>query len=187
MATVPPLGTAANFAVLAGSTVTNTGATALVGDLGVSPGTAITGFPPGTVTGGTIHAGDAVAAQAEVDLTTAYNILAGQAVDQNLTGQDLGGLTLTPGVYHFSSSAQLTGTTHSRRPGRPQCGLRLPDRQHADDGHQLVRPPDQWRRRLQRILAGRKLRDARNRHRVRRKHSRAHEHHPEHRRQHRLR
>src|SRR4051794_26798356 len=57
------LGTAANFAVLGGSTVTNTGPTSIVGDLGVSPGTAVTGFPPGIVAGGTIHAGDAVASQ----------------------------------------------------------------------------------------------------------------------------
>jgi len=108
-ATAPSLGTAANFAVLAGSTVTNTGATAVGGDLGVSPGTAVTGFPPGTVSG-TIHAGDAVAAQAQHDAAVAYNSLAGQACDSNLTGQDLGGKTLIPGVYCFDSSAQLTGT-----------------------------------------------------------------------------
>ena len=104
------LGTAANFAVLAGSTVTNTGPTVLTGGLGVSPGTAVTGFPPGAVTGGTIHAADAVAAQAQTDLTTAYTTAAGLTPTADLTGQDLGGLTLTPGVYHFASSAQLTGT-----------------------------------------------------------------------------
>ncbi|MCA1647798.1 MAG: DUF3494 domain-containing protein, partial [Chloroflexi bacterium] len=109
-AVAPPLGTAASFAVLAGQTVTNTGPSAIVGDLGVSPGSAVTGFPPGTVNGGTIHAGDATAAQAQADLTTAYNNLAGQACITNLTGQDLGGLTLVPGAYCFSSSAQLTGT-----------------------------------------------------------------------------
>jgi len=106
----PPLGQAGSFAALAGSAVTNTGATAVTGDLGVSPGTAITGFPPGTVSGGTIHANDATASGAQADITTAYNSLAGQACTTNLTGTDLGGMTLTPGVYCFSTSAQLTGT-----------------------------------------------------------------------------
>jgi hypothetical protein len=111
------LGTAGNFAVLAGSTVTNTGSTVINGgDVGVSPGAAITGFA--TVDGGpgvivppyTTQAGNAVAATAENDLTTAYNAAAGLAPTQILTGTNLGGLTLTPGVYFFSSSAQLTGT-----------------------------------------------------------------------------
>jgi hypothetical protein len=109
LAIAPGLGTAASFAVLGGSTVTNTGPTIVTGNLGVSPGIAITGFPPGIVVGGTIHAGDAVGLQAQTDVTTAYNDLAGQLCNTNLTGQDLGGLTLTPGVYCFSSSAQLTG------------------------------------------------------------------------------
>jgi len=108
-ATAPSLGTAATFAILGGSTVTNTGSSVLTGDLGVSPGLAITGFPPGIVNG-TTHAGGAVALQAQSDLVTAYNDLAGQACDTDLTGQDLGGMTLTPGAYCFSSSAQLTGT-----------------------------------------------------------------------------
>ncbi len=110
---LPPtvnLGTSADFGVLGGSTVTNTGATTITRNLGVSPGSAITGFPPGIVSPGTIHAADAVALQAQNDVTTAYNGLAGLACDTDLTGQDLGGLTLTPGVYCFSSSAQLTGT-----------------------------------------------------------------------------
>lgn len=104
-----PLGEAANFAVLAGSTVTNTGPTSLFGDVGVSPGTAITGFPPGTFSG-SLHSNDATSIQAQADALSAYNILAGLAPTQILTGQDLGGLTLTPGVYFFSSTAQLTGT-----------------------------------------------------------------------------
>ena len=62
LATAPPLGTAASFAVLAASTVTNTGPTVVTGDLGVSPGSAVTGFPPGIVVDGTIQAGNAVAA-----------------------------------------------------------------------------------------------------------------------------
>jgi hypothetical protein len=108
-AVAPSLGSAQNFAVLAASTVTNTGATTVTGDLGVRPGTAVTGFPPGIVNG-TIHAADAVALQAQTDLTVAYNILAGMACSTTLTGQNLGGLTLTPGVYCFASTAQLTGT-----------------------------------------------------------------------------
>lgn len=114
------LGTAANFAVLGGSTVTNTGATVVAGDLGVSPGTAITGFPPGIVVG-TIHSADAVALQAQNDVTTAYNALAALACNTDLTGQDLGGLTLTPGVYCFSSSAQLTGTLTLDGLGNPNA------------------------------------------------------------------
>src|ERR1700680_196436 len=109
-ATNVDLGTADPFAVLAGTTVTNTGPTTVHGSLGVSPGTAVTGFPPGAVSGGTIHAADAVAMQAQSDLTTAYNVAAGESCGTNLTGQDLGGLTLTPGVYCFATSAQLTGT-----------------------------------------------------------------------------
>ena len=109
-ANAPPLGTADSFGVLAASAVSNTGASVINGDLGISPNnmSSITGFPPGSVTG-TIHAADGVAAQAQLDTTTAYNNLAGQASNADLTGQDLGGMTLTPGVYSFSSSAQLTG------------------------------------------------------------------------------
>lgn len=104
----PSLGAAQDFAVLGASTVTSAGASVITGDLGVSPGTAITGFPPATVTG-TIHAGDAVALQAQSDLTLAYDALAGAAVTVVMTGQDLGGLTLTPGVYKFAGSAPLNG------------------------------------------------------------------------------
>ncbi len=104
-----PLGTAEAFAVLGASAVTNTGPSVINGDLGVSPGTAVTGFPPGIVNG-TIYIAEAVALQAQSDLTTAYNDAAGRACDVDLTDQDLGGLTLTSGVYCFSSSAQLTGT-----------------------------------------------------------------------------
>lgn len=108
--TVPSLGSAQSFAVLAGSTTTNTGPSVVTGDLGVSPGSAVTGFPPGLVVSGTIHAADATALAAQTDVTAAYNSLASQACDSDLTGQDLGGQVLTAGVYCFSSSAGLTGT-----------------------------------------------------------------------------
>jgi hypothetical protein len=106
-ATAPSLGTAASFAILGGSAVTNTGPTVINGNLGVSPGSAVTGFPPGIVVPpGTIHAADAVAAGAQSDTTIAYNSLAGQPCNFNLTGEDLGSLTLIPGVYCFSALSE---------------------------------------------------------------------------------
>jgi len=105
----PDLGSAANFVGLASSTFTNTGSGIYVGDVGVFPGTAVIGFPPGTLRRGTIHAGDGVAKQAQIDASAAYTALAGQDCNVDLTGKDLGGMTLTPGVYCFNTSAQLTG------------------------------------------------------------------------------
>src|SRR6478672_8898990 len=111
-----------SFAVLGGSTVTNTATPTVVnGNLGVSPGSAVTGFPPGIVTGGTIHAADATAAQAQSDLAVVYTNLANTACNTDLTGQDLGGKTLTPGVYCFSTSAQLTGTLTLDGQGDPNA------------------------------------------------------------------
>jgi type VI secretion system secreted protein VgrG len=108
--TSPAFGSAQTFAVLGASAVTNTGGTAITGDLGVSsPGISPTGFPPGKVTG-TIHAGDAAAVQAHNDLTPLYNTLAAKTCNTPLTGLDLGSRILTQGVYCFTSSAQLTGT-----------------------------------------------------------------------------
>ena len=118
----PTLGTAESFRVLGASTVTNTGPTVVNGDLGVKPGTAVTGFPPGIVVPpGKIYAGVAVAQKAQSDVTTAYNALTGQACNVDLTGQDLGGLTLTPGVYCFSTSAQLTGALTLNALGDPNA------------------------------------------------------------------
>jgi hypothetical protein len=119
----PPvgLGTATSFAVLAGSTVTNTGPTTVVGDVGLSPGTAVVGFPPGLVTDGTIHAADAVALQAQNDLTTAYNDAAGRGPAVDETGTDLGNQTLQPGVYAASSSMALTGTLTLDAQGDPNA------------------------------------------------------------------
>src|SRR5437588_5499975 len=101
------LGAATTFAVLAGSTVTNTGATTVNGDLGLSPGTAVTGFPPGTVNG-TIYAGVPAAAQAQLDLTTAYNDAAGRTVGAINVAGNLGGQTLTPGLYKSTSSLEIS-------------------------------------------------------------------------------
>ncbi len=117
-----PLGTAQNFAVLGGSTVTNTGPTVLHGDLGVSPGSAITGFPPGNLIGGSTYPGDAVAMQAQADTATAYNNLAGQACTVTYgVPTDIGGLTLASGVYCFASSVQLTGTVTLNGGGDPDA------------------------------------------------------------------
>ncbi len=106
------LKTADEFGVLGSSTVTNTGSSIVTGDVGVIAGSAIVGFDipggPGTLSG-TIHSADSVAAQAQVDAGNAYTGLSNMPFTQNLTGQDLGGLTLTSGVYHFDSLAQLTG------------------------------------------------------------------------------
>lgn len=117
------LGTAGEFAVLAGTSVTNTPPSLIDGGhVGVSPGSAIIGFPAGTIMPPyTTHAADAVALQAQNDLTTAYNSAVGAAVTMDLTGQDLGGLTLFPGVYFFSSSAQLTGTLTLDNLGDPNA------------------------------------------------------------------
>ncbi len=104
-----PLGSAAAFGVLGASTVTNTGSTIINGSLGVSPGSSITGLGTVVVTGG-VHIANAVSLQAQNDAANAYNALVGLPFQFDLTGQDLGGQTLTPGVYRFSSSAQLTGS-----------------------------------------------------------------------------
>jgi type VI secretion system secreted protein VgrG len=105
---LPLLGSSQNFAVLGGSSLTNTGATTVWGDIGIDPGTSITGSGSMTVTG-TIHQTDGPAKQAQLDASAAWGLLAARAPTQDLTGLDLGGLTLTPGVYVFGSAAQLTG------------------------------------------------------------------------------
>jgi hypothetical protein len=113
------LGAASNFAVLAGSTVTNTGPTVVTGDLGVSPGTAVTGFPPGVVIG-TIHAADATAAAAQVALTAAFNDAFTRAPATPIPA-DIGGLTLTPGVYRAATSLGITGTVTLDGQGDPNA------------------------------------------------------------------
>jgi hypothetical protein len=110
------LGTAAPFVVLASSTVTNTGPSVLNGDVGLSPGTSITGIPPAVVNG-TVHTTDAVAAQAQADLTNAYGIAA--SLTPTATGLgDLAGQSLTPGIYaggelSLTGALTLAGTAES--------------------------------------------------------------------------
>jgi hypothetical protein len=110
-----PVGPASLYqvSILGASTITNTGATVVNGDVDLSPGSAIVGFGPGggTLTPGSeFHIADAVAAQARLDATTFYNDAVALPCTANLTGQDLGGQTLPPGVYCFDTSAGLTGT-----------------------------------------------------------------------------
>jgi hypothetical protein len=102
------LGDASGIAVLAGSSVTNTGATNITGDLGLSPGTSVGGFPPGILTG-TLRINDAIATQAKLDLTAAYNDAAGRTSTDIVTlSGNLGGLTLTPGLYKSTSSLAIS-------------------------------------------------------------------------------
>lgn len=113
------MGSEQNFAVLGASTVTNTGSSVITGDLGLHPGTAITGFPPGLVTG-EIHATDAVALQAQTDTTATYLELAGQACNTAVSA-DMGGQTLAPGVYCSASSMGLTGALTLDAGGDPSA------------------------------------------------------------------
>jgi hypothetical protein len=103
-----PLAGAANFAVLAGSAITSTGATNITGDLGLSPGTSIGGFPPGILTG-TQRINDVLSTQAKLDATTAYNDLAGRTSTDIVTlSGNIGGLTLTPGLYKSTSTLSVS-------------------------------------------------------------------------------
>jgi hypothetical protein len=104
---LPNIGTAGNYAVLGAATVTNTGPSWITGQIGLSPGTSVTGFPPGT--SGHQDIADGAAVQAMIDLNTAYLSAAGATTTANLTG-DLGGRSLVAGTYKYSSSAGLTGT-----------------------------------------------------------------------------
>jgi hypothetical protein len=118
------LGTAADVAVLGNSTVTNAGPTVVTGNVALSsPGVSVTGFPPGTIVAGSIHIGDALANQAHADASTAYAQVAGETLTSNLSGQNLGGLTLMPGVYHFDTAAQLTGTLVLNTQGDPNAAF----------------------------------------------------------------
>jgi hypothetical protein len=113
------LGTAESFAVLAGQTITNTGPSVISGDVGVSPGSAVIGFPPGLINNGTLHVTDAVAAQAESDLTVAY-LDAASRTPATAVGPDLSGLTLPTGVYS-AGDMSLTGTLTLDGQGDPNA------------------------------------------------------------------
>lgn len=105
---VVPLAGSSGFAVLAGSAITNTGATNITGDLGLSPGTSIGGFPPGILVG-TQHINDIIANQAKLDLTAAYNDAAGRTCTDMVTiSGNIGGLTLTPGLYKSTSTLAIS-------------------------------------------------------------------------------
>lgn len=112
------LGAAGTYSVLAGTMVTSTGATTISGDLGVSPGTAVVGFPPGIVTGA-IRTGDD-AAQAQTDLLSAYNNAATRTPTGNFSG-DNNGRTYTPGIHHTSAAFALTGTMTLDGQGDPNA------------------------------------------------------------------
>jgi hypothetical protein len=121
-AATPPvsLGTAAGYALLAGSTITNTGATKVTGDLGLSPGTAVTGMPPGQVNG-TQHVADSSALSAKNDLVTAYNDVAGRP-NTAVVPVELGGTTMTSGVYASPAGTfGITGTVTLDGEGDPNA------------------------------------------------------------------
>jgi hypothetical protein len=102
------LGSSSTMAILSGSAITNTGATIITGNIGLSPGTSIGGFPPGTLNG-TLHINDSIANQAKLDLTTAYNDAAGRTCKDMVTlSGNIGGLTLTPGLYMSTSSLAIS-------------------------------------------------------------------------------
>ena len=102
------LGSANAFAILAGSTVTNTGPSIVTGDLGVSPGTGVVGFPPGILNGAMFTGVASAAGQAKLDLTAAFNEAAGRSVGPVSLPGNLSGLTLYPGLYTNSTSVMLS-------------------------------------------------------------------------------
>ncbi|MDM7989007.1 ice-binding family protein [Arthrobacter sp. zg-Y877] len=113
------LGTAASYSVLGGQTVTNTGPSRLNADLGVSPGSEITGFPPG-LAGGSVNLANAQAAQAQADVVIAYDDAAGRAPTESVAG-DLVGRTLGPGVYNSTGPLALSGTLTLDAQGDPNA------------------------------------------------------------------
>lgn len=120
------LGSASGFAILAGSTITNTGATVINGEVGLTPGSSITGFETVILNGvlnGATHINDGLATSAKGDFVTAYGVAAGQAPDFPIyaAAYDLGGDVLGPGVHRSTSSFQLTGTLTLDAGGNPDA------------------------------------------------------------------
>jgi hypothetical protein len=111
------LGSATPYAVVAGTTITNTGSSVITGDIGLSPGTSITGFPPGSVSG-TTDAADALALAAQTSSTAAYGVAASATPFSTVAGGTLGG-TLSPGVYQSASALALNGTVTLDGGGNP--------------------------------------------------------------------
>jgi hypothetical protein len=118
-ATAVNLGVADSYAILGGSTVTNTGNSVINGNLGLSPGTSVAGFPPGTLNG-ELHVADTAAQQAQLALTAAYNNAASQGATSSVV-TDLGGQVLTPGVYNAATSMGLTGELTLNGQGDPDA------------------------------------------------------------------
>ena len=168
------------FAVLAGSTVTCTGASIITGDIGVSPGAAIVGFPAPCTNIGTLHPADVQAAAAQADLVTAYNTLASLPCSSTI-GPDLAGLTLVPGIYCVPAAASnLTGTVtlDGQGNGNASWVFRMSSTLITSPGS--IVNHDQWRQSVRGGVASQQLRDHRYQHPVPGQHPRAHGHHDEH-------
>jgi len=164
------LGSASGFTVLAGSTVTNTGATIVTGDVGVSPSTAVTGFPPGIVIG-SVHSADPTSAGGIADLTTAYNTAAGLSLCPIVAAGNLGGQTADAGAVQVHVvDRDLVGGPDARRARGQLGGVGLPDRVDADHHGGAAGDPDERRAGGERVLAGRHVCDHRHDERVRRHH-----------------
>jgi len=103
------LGSASQFAILSASAITNTGNTSVSGSVGIFPGTAITGWF--NISNGSTHNSDSVAQNAQNDVTNAYHNLMSEYGSNDLTGQNLGGMTLAPGVYNYDTSCAIAAGT----------------------------------------------------------------------------